>query len=604
MLQRLLSPLVEVRKEETGTVFLMFLYSFLAMMAYNIVQPITRSKFITAHGAENLPYVLLVSVFFIGLLMQGYSRLGSLLPGRWLVPVTQGAMVAILVAFWMLFGTPREGVAAAFYWFGQIYGILLISQFWTLANLIFDPRQAKRVFGFIGAGSSLGGLVGGSITAFLVELVGTTQLVLASALTLALCALVTAIIVSRARNVELSGLERAAEEKGVGGKEAFRMLRESRHLQIIAVVIALTSVGAGLIDQQLSMATEAFKGRTATDAMTAVLGQVQVYTSAIGFVIQIALTSRIQRLLGVGFALTLLPLGLGTTAVIILLNAALWAPMLARVMDKSVRYTVDKTSREILFLPLPGDLKHKAKPFVDVTVDRVGRAFSALLLLLLIEPWGLSFGWQQISWASLGVMAFWLVMVGVAKRGYLRAFRTSLERRDVRAADVGSTVADLSTDHAPSAAPRIAGRPHARAQGHQRAAARDRGTVDAGHPAAPAGRPVRGACRRVRRARRDPARRHCGARPSPAGRSRSPDCVGGSRRAGGHRHPGGRGGGRARPLAAVRAWGVARSALQRGHRHAEPAPVAPAIAAPAAARRLRSGRRGRGAPHRPRDRRR
>jgi len=443
MLQRLLSPLVEVRKEETGTVFLMFLYSFLAMMAYNIVQPITRSKFITAHGAENLPYVLLASVFFIGLLMQGYGRLGSLLPGRWLVPITQGVMVAILVVFWMLFGMPREGVAAAFYWFGQIYGILLISQFWTLANLIFDPRQAKRVFGFIGAGASLGGLVGGSITAFFVELVGNTQLVLVSAITLAFCAFVTVIIVSRARGVELFGLERAGQEEGVGGKEAFRMLRESKHLQIIAVVIALTSIGAGFIDQQLNMATEVFRGREQTDAMTAVLGQVQVYTSAIGFVIQIALTSRIQRFLGVGFALTLLPLGLGATAVIILLNAALWAPILARVMDKSVRYTVDKTSREILFLPLPGELKHKAKPFVDVTVDRVGRAFSAILLMVLIEPWGLNLDWQQISWASLGVMVFWLVMVGVAKRGYLRAFRTSLERRDVRVAP--SSVADLST---------------------------------------------------------------------------------------------------------------------------------------------------------------
>ena len=445
MLQRLLKPFAEVRREETGAVLLMFLYSFLAMTAYNIVQPITRSKFISAHGADNLPYVLLVSVFLVGLLMQGYGKLGSLLPGRWLIPATQGLMVVLLVAFWALFGTPRGWVASAFYWFGQIYGILLISQFWTLANLIFDPRQAKRVFGFIGAGSSLGGLVGGSITAFLVQLIGNRQLVLASAGVLALCAVVVAIIVSRARGVELSGLERAGEEQGVGGKEALRMLRESKHLQIIGVVIALTSIGAGLVDQQLNMATEAFKGRNETDAMTAVLGQVQVYTSAIGFVIQIWLTSRIQRFLGVGFALMLLPLGLGATAVIILVNAALWAPILARVLDKSVRYTVDKTSREILFLPLPSDLKHKAKPFVDVTVDRFGRALSAILLLVLIAPWGLQLDWQQISYASLGIMAFWIGMAVVAKRGYLKAFRNSLERRDMKPADMRLAVADLST---------------------------------------------------------------------------------------------------------------------------------------------------------------
>ena len=57
-----------------------------------------------------------------------------------------------------------------------------------------------------------------------------------------------------------------------------------------------------------------------------------------------------------------------------LLNGALWAPALARVLDQSLRYTVDKTTREILFLPLPADLKLKAKPFVDVTVDRFAKA--------------------------------------------------------------------------------------------------------------------------------------------------------------------------------------------------------------------------------------
>ena len=84
---------------------LMFLYSFLAMTAYNIVQPITRSRFISALGAENLPYVLLVSVFLIGLIMQGYSKLGSLLPARWIIPATQAIMVGLLLGFWTLFGS-------------------------------------------------------------------------------------------------------------------------------------------------------------------------------------------------------------------------------------------------------------------------------------------------------------------------------------------------------------------------------------------------------------------------------------------------------------------------------------------------------------------
>ena len=100
-------------------------------------------------------------------------------------------------------------------------------------------------------------------------------------------------------------------------------------------------------------------------------------------------------LLGLGFALLILPVSLGTTALIILLNGALWAPAVARVLDTSLRYTIDKTTREVLFLPLPTDLKYRAKPFVDVTVDRFAKALGALLLLVLIKPWGLNLDWQR-----------------------------------------------------------------------------------------------------------------------------------------------------------------------------------------------------------------
>jgi hypothetical protein len=108
LVQRALRPIVELREEESTTALMMFGYSFLAMTAYNIVQPITRSRFISSLGSENLPYVLLVSAFIIGFLMQGYSRMGALLPGRWLIPVTQAGMVALLITFWILFAAGQE----------------------------------------------------------------------------------------------------------------------------------------------------------------------------------------------------------------------------------------------------------------------------------------------------------------------------------------------------------------------------------------------------------------------------------------------------------------------------------------------------------------
>ena len=445
LIRRLLGPIVDVRENEGVTLLMMFAYSFLAMTSYNIVKPLATAKFISDLGADNLPYVLLVAGFVIGIVMHVYTRAIDRLPKKLIIPVTQGGIVALLVLFWFLFQTGQSWASVAVYFFRLIIGILLISQFWTLANDVYDARQAKRLFGFIGGGASLGGLTGSIVLAQGVQVVGTNNLLLVSGAILVVCMVIVTVILRRTEGTELEGLATAPEEKGVGGREALRMLRESRHLQLISLVIAFASMAAFLIETQLNLAAEATQGREATDQIASLLGLIQAYTSGLGFIIQVWLVSKIHRYLGIGVALLVLPITLGGTAIIILLNAAIWAAGLARVVDTSLRYTIDKTTREILFLPLPTDLKYRAKPFVDVTVDRVARGISGVLLLVLIKPWGLGWDWQRLSYASLVMMAAWVFGAIQARKGYLTAFRQTIERRDVQAADMRLTEADLST---------------------------------------------------------------------------------------------------------------------------------------------------------------
>ena len=263
MIQRLLRPVVQLRDGETVTALLMFAYSFLAMTSYNVIKPITRSEFISSLGADNLPWVQFGSGIIIGLLMQAYTKAIAVVPRKWTIPVTQAGMVALLVAFWVMFQTfgPRW-VSVGFYLLSLILGVLLISQFWTLANDIYDPRQAKRMFGFIGGGSSLGGAMGASLTAFLVQRLGTQAMLLVSAAIMAGCFAIVVAVVRREERAGASDAAKAGEEEGVGGGEAIALLRSSRHLQIIAAVIAFAAIGAAIIEQQLYMATAESKGAT------------------------------------------------------------------------------------------------------------------------------------------------------------------------------------------------------------------------------------------------------------------------------------------------------------------------------------------------------
>jgi ATP:ADP antiporter, AAA family len=421
--RRMGERIVPLRDGEGTTAVMMFAYSFLAMTAYNILKPITRSQFITALGADNLPYVQLAAGVCIGILMQLYGRAVARVPRRWVIPVTQAGEAALLVVFWLLFRTGAQWVSAAFYVLALILGILLTSQFWTLANDIYDPRHARRLFGFIGGGASLGGAVGAGLTSLSVAALGTTNLLLVSAALLGGCALLVAAVIKREQPESDAG---STAEQGVGGGKAIRMLRSSRHLQLIALVIAFAAIGAAIIEQQLNMAAESVKGGS-PDAMTAFLAQITFYLSLVGFLVQVVLTTRVHRSLGLAVALLILPFSLGTSAVIILWTGALWATAVARVLDTSLRYTIDKTTREVLFLPLPADLKYRAKPFVDVTVDRSAKAMGALLTLVLIKPWGLHFGWQRLSYASLVVSVVWIALALRARGEYLKAFRRSIQ---------------------------------------------------------------------------------------------------------------------------------------------------------------------------------
>ena len=391
--------------------------------------------------------MILVAGPVIGVIMQAYTVVIARLPQRWVIQITQAGIIVVLIAFSLIF---RVGAgwwsAIGIYLFRLILGVLLISQFWTLANNVYDPRQAKRFFGFIGAGAALSGLVAGALVNLMVELVGFENLLLASAGLLLGCIAIVTAVLTRSKSVGLEDITSAGEKKGVPWNEALRMLRESTHLRTIAFVIALAAMGAALIDMQMNMAADeaAGEGEGAAERISAMLGAVQMYTSIAAFVIQIWLVARIHRYLGIGVALLLLPISLGGTAVAMLLSQQWWSAVLARTVDTSLRYSVDKTTREILYMPLPTELRLKAKLFVDVTVDRLAKSGVNILILVLVQPWGLALSWPQLSYASLTMLVLWVLMSIRARKGYLAAFRQSIEQRDVQPT-VGLDVADLST---------------------------------------------------------------------------------------------------------------------------------------------------------------
>ena len=191
ILERGLRKAVNVRPEERRALGLAFLFNFLVLSSYYVIRPI-RDEMGVAGGVENLPWMfsatlvamVLANALFAGLVMRN-SR-------RRFIPLAYRFFLANLVVFFFLLrlmpGEQQIWVGRAFFVWVSVYNLFVVSVFWAFMVDVFNSEQAKRLFGFIAVGGSLGAIIGAAATAVLVERFGATNLLLLSALFLEMAA--------------------------------------------------------------------------------------------------------------------------------------------------------------------------------------------------------------------------------------------------------------------------------------------------------------------------------------------------------------------------------------------------------------------------------
>ncbi len=422
---------IEVRAGEGPPAALLFLSFFLLASFQYAAKSIRQATFVDALGADRLPWVYLLAALLSYPLLRVYGRLTDRFPHRRLLAATWALVAVVMVAFWWLFAGGQPWVAIAFYLFLSIAFVLMVSQFWVEAGQALDPRQAKRLFGLIGAGGLLGGVAGGQAARLASAFTGTRHALLAAAAMVAAAALVQ-LALSRASPPA------AAPAAGGGRIESSRdgldLVRRSRHLRLIAVLMLLGVTVGQIIDLQFSWAVE--QATTELDQRTRYFGNLYSAIGLAAFVFQILFTSRIQRALGMGATMRVLPATMFTgSAALLVAGVALPAavPPVAlalKVGENGLRHSLEQATRELLFLPVPARIRMKAKAFIDVFVQRFAKGVAAVLLLPvtfgLLSP-------IEVGWGVLALTLVWLATTLPVQREYLRSFRAGLAQRRVEA---------------------------------------------------------------------------------------------------------------------------------------------------------------------------
>lgn len=421
----LLAKTFDLREGEYKRAFLMQLNIFLIISTLLIVKPVVNGLFISQFGVKSLPLAFVAVALFATVFSIFYSRKWIKIPLNLLINRTLWISVATLFVFGILlyFSILVSLVIYLFYIWVAIFAVLSASQFWILANLIFNAREAKRLFGFIGAGAIAGGIFGGYLTSLLAPAFGSENLLFVSAALLSLSIPITRAI-WRENSINKTNIHQSKKNVNQVDENPFQMILKSKHLTYLAGIVGVSVIVAKLVDYQFN-AIAALKISN-PDELTAFFGLWFSNFNLLSLVIQLFITRRVVGVFGVGTSLFFLPAGIFLGALLVLFVPSLFAAIFIKLADGSLKQSINKSSVELLALPIPLNIKNKTKTFIDVFVDSVATGIGGLILILLVN--GLQLSTQLISLMILAILGIWFYFAVKVREEYIKSFQLKVKQ--------------------------------------------------------------------------------------------------------------------------------------------------------------------------------
>jgi len=346
---------------------------FLLMFAYFMLRPL-REAMGLAGGVDELSTLFLINVGVMVVLNPLYGWLASrALKRKLTVYAYRGAMLCLGVFAFLLWGSGGEPdvlVGQVFYVWLSVFNVFLISLFWQLMADLETPEQSKRVFGVVAVGGTLGAIAGSLWAWGLVSTLKPFGMMLVSVALLELGARVS--LMQRAGD-----RVRSAERIGGSAWAGLSAMARSPYLCAIGLYILLhTSVSTFVYFEKARIVDAASES---TLDRAELFAQITLWGQVLTVMLQVFLTGRLLRWLGVGTLLCVVPfVSVGGFVALGLAGSVLTITIFEGVRN-STHYAMGRPARETLFTVLSTEDKYKAKAVLDTFVYRGGDAGSALV---------------------------------------------------------------------------------------------------------------------------------------------------------------------------------------------------------------------------------
>jgi AAA family ATP:ADP antiporter len=402
-------PFTKVHPQEAATAGMMTLSAFLLLTAYYLLKTVREPLILLQGGAEMKLYARAGQAVLMVGVVHAYGELARRVGRMKLLTIVFLFFISNLAVFTVLAKLDVPIGLPFFLWVG-VFSYTVVAQFWGLAADIYNEEQGRRLFPIIGAGSSIGAVVGGLFARTLVPF-GPHVLMGTAVIVLLMCVALIVVIERRAQSVQVTPAETHPDEP-MAERSAWHLLARDRYLWFIAGMAIflnwVNSSGEYLLDRALLVAaTEAVAhGTSARTFIGAFKAEYFVWYNSIGVGLQLFAVARILKVIGVRRALFCLP-GFALVAY----GSAFFFPVLAvmrivKIGENALQYSLQDTTRHALFLVTSRVEKFVGKTTVDTIAVRVGAIMSGVTVFV-----GTRLGWSIGTFAAINV-ALAVVWIG------------------------------------------------------------------------------------------------------------------------------------------------------------------------------------------------
>ena len=395
LLARLLRALTVVERHEATAVLVSAASFFLLFGSYSVIKPV-RDAMGTVYGMDHIQE-LFTGTFLASIVIAPiYSWLASRIRLTRFLPGVYGVVAVSLLVFHALFERTAAGqdrsVAAVFYVWISTFNILIISVFWSFMADLYSRTQAKRLFGLIAAGATLGGIAGPALATTLAQAIGNDGLILVAAGGFFLAAALVGLLATLPKPLppgEAHGAAAGQDPSPNSGQGAgtlrralpggpldgFRLLLRSPYLLLLSLFLLLMTWVSTIVYIQLGdLISHAFRDR---EARTQAYASIDLIVNSLALAMQLFGTGRFIQRFGAKAGLLLNPIVMVVAFLAIMFSPVLLVLGGVQVLRRVAEYAVAKPTREMLFTVVDQESKYKAKNVIDTVVYRFGDLSSA-----------------------------------------------------------------------------------------------------------------------------------------------------------------------------------------------------------------------------------